>query len=423
MKDENKISFFAAVLMSINIMVGAGILVAVGPMTKMAGNLSFLGWPLTALLLFPIILGLAKASHLFPGAGGFYHYCSSGINPLAGVIAHWVYILGYMGAAASLATVLRGGISDISGNDFIKNYPLVFNLLLVSFYTLINLISVDKISKLQSIGTLLKITPFVGVIALMAFYYNPELTFNISALSNITKTFSTAIFAYLGYEACCSIGGILKDGPSKVGSVVITAFLVTVTLYTLLHLGLLFIMGGENLATYGAIGFPHFLGLSPTVGAAVQVGISFAILFSWTNSILSISLGNITNIYTLAKNRLILGSQFLSQVNKHQRPLYIAILHGIILFAYITAVKDVEILFALTNVCVGMAMSLTMLSVFLAILKEKKYQQLIIPILSFVSCAAYLYFSFLKIPNIFYILPIALGLLIAIIMFKMQKNR
>ena len=181
-------------------------------------------------------------------------------------------------------------------------------------------------------------------------------------------------------------------------------------------------MGGENLAAYGAIGFPNFLGLSPTVGAAFQGGISFAILFSWTNSILSISLGNITNIYTLAKNRLILGSQFLSQVNSHERPVYIALLHGCILLVYISAVKDVEILFALTNVGVGIAMSLTMISVFLALLKQKKYQQLVIPILSFFSCAAWLYFSFLKIPNILYVLPLAMGLLVGVIMFKIQKR-
>ena len=423
MKDRNKISFFAAVLMSINIMVGAGILVAVGPMTEIAGNLSFLGWPLTGLLLFPIIWGLSKTSQIFPGEGGFYHYCSSGISPLAGIIAHWVYLFGYMGAAASLATVLRNGLSDISGNDFIENYPFVFNFALVSFYTLINLIPVDKISKLQSIGTLLKITPFVGVISLMAFYYNPDLTFNFSALNNISMTFSTAIFAYMGYEACCNVGGILRDGPQKVGSVVLTAFLITVSLYTLLHLGLLYIMGGENLAIHGAINFPNFLGLSPTVGAAVQIGISFAILFSWTNSILSMSLGNITNIYTLAKNRLLLGSQLLSTVNRHQRPVYIVFMHGIALFVYITLIKDVDVLFALTNLCVGIAMSLTMAAIFLTLLKQKRYQQLVIPFLSFGSCAMWIYYSCLKIPGVLYIVPLVIGLIIGVVMFKIQKNR
>jgi Amino acid transporters len=422
-KDGNKISFCAAVLMSINIMVGAGIFVAVGPMTEIAGNLSFLGWSLTGLLLFPIILGLSKASHIFSGEGGFYHYCSSGISPLVGVIAHWVYIFGYMGAAASLSTVLRNGLSELSGNVFIENYPFVFNLALVSFYTLINLISVGKISKLQSVGTLLKITPIVGVIFLMAFYYTPDLEFNLSGLNNISMTFSTAIFAYMGFEACCSIGGILRDGPQKVGSVVLTAFFVTMSLYTLFHLGLLYIMGGENLATYGALGFPYFLGLSPTVGAAVQIGVSFAILFSWANSILSMSLGNITNIYTLAKNRLILAGQFLSKVNSHQRPVYIALVYGIALFVYITVVKDVEVLFALTNLCVGIAISLTMVAVFLTLLRQKKYQQLVIPFLSFGSCAVWIYYSCLKIPNVFYVVPLAIGLIIGVVMFEIQKYR
>lgn len=423
MKDQNKISFAAAVLMSINVMVGAGILIAVGPMTATAGSMSFLSWPLIGLLLLPIILGLAKASRLFPGEGGFYHYCTSGINPLAGVSAHWLYLLGYMGSAASLSTVLRNGLVDAFPDSFIGSYPFVFNVLLVAFYAGLNLISLSKISRIQSTGTLLKIAPIVTVIAMMLFYYNPSIGFSLNGLSNVSLTISTVLFAFLGFETCCSIGGLLRDGPQKVGTVVVTAFFVTMALYSLFHIGLIFIMGPDNLAQYGAIAFPQYLGLSPAVGATIQAGITIAILFSWANSILSMSLANITNIFTLAKNKLVLADKTLTKVNNSQRPFYVVLLHGAILLLYITFVRDIDILLALTNIGVGASLTLTMVAVLRTLLIQKKYVQATVPFLALGSCGVWIYYSCLSIPSVWYVVPLALGLMAGIAMFRIQKSR
>jgi amino acid transporter len=422
MNDNNKISFFSAVMMSMNVMIGAGIFLAVGSMTSVAGSISFLGWSLIALLLFPVILGLSKAAYMFPGDGGFYNYCSKGINPVMGVIAQWVFILGYFGVAASLLTVLRNGLTDAFDSNFLKNYPFIFNLLAIAFYSMINLIPVSKIGKLQSIGTLLKITPLITVIVIMSFFYK-NINLNLAEINNLNMTFSTVIFSYLGFEACCSIGGLLKGGPQKVGKVVLTAFSVTTVLYTLFHVGLLYIMGEENLKTYGAMGFPQFLGLPPKIGAAMQVGISFAILFSWANSVLSLSLANVSNLFTLAENKLILGDRFLTKMNNNQRPFNIVLAYGIILFGYVTFVKDINILFALTNLCIGVALFLTMLAVFLTSLKQKNYGQLVVPILSFGSCAMWFYYSLLQIPHVLYIVPILAVLSAAVGMYKIQKGK
>lgn len=423
MQGKGKISFGAAILLSINIMVGAGILYAVGPMTATSGSISFLGWPLIGLLLFPVIWSIVKAAQLFPGEGGFYHYCSTGINPTAGFIAHWGYLLGYMGTAASLATVLREGFIKNAGLEFLQHYPIVFNIGLVLIYSLINLLAVDKISKIQSVATLLKITPILTVIALMVFYFNPSMGLNVAELGTIGSSVSTVIFAYWGFEACCSIGGLLRDGPQKVGSVILVGFFATMALYFFFHLGLLYIMGTENLAQYGAIAFPRFLGLSPALGAALQVGITGAVLFSWANSILGVSLGNITNIYSLAQNKLILGDKMLTTVNRNNRPTYAILVHGIVFFAFITLISDVNVLFALTNFGVITAFEITLLAVFLAHWKQKNYPQLVVTVLAFISCTSLIYYTWIQLPSIVYILPLVIGMIVGIIMFKIQRRK
>jgi amino acid transporter len=420
--EMGKISFTAAVLMSINIMVGAGILYAVDPMTASSGGISFLGWPLIGLLLVPVLFGLAKASQLFPGNGGFYHYGSSGIGPLAGFIGHWGYLLGYMGTVASLATVLRNGFVNNLGMEIFSDYPFLFNIPLVLFYTLIHFIDLNKISKIQSLGTLFKLTPLLLVIALFAFYTGAGLELNTAGLGSLGGSASTVLFAFWGFESCCSLGSLLKDGPQKIGLVMLAGFVITMSLYLLFHLGLLFIMGPENLATYGAVAFPSFLGLPTAVGEALTLGMTGAIMFSWANSLLGVSLTNITNIHFLAENNLILGDRFMAALNKNNRPTYAAIAHGAMVLAFITFISNVDILFALTSLGVITAFTITLLSVFATQIRQKIWGGLPMTVLGFASCSALFYYSWMQIPSVLYTLPLILGMTAGIIIFKLKTS-
>lgn len=421
--ETGKISFFAAVMMSINIMVGAGILYAVGPMTATAGSISFLGWPLIGLLLFPVVWSIARAAQLYPGEGGFYHYCSKGISPLAGFIAQWGFFLGYLGTASSLATVLREGIIKNSGIQFFHDYPAIFNLIMVSFYVLINLIPVEKLSRIQSAGTLLKITPIVIAIVLLTFYFNLNLTFEISSLQNLGLTVSTVLFSYWGFETCCSIGGLLKDGPQKVTRVILVSFFITVALYFLFHLGVLYIMGTENLATYGAIEFPRFLGISPMLQGILQVGISCAILLSWANSVLGVSLANITNLNSLATRKLILGHEALTVVNRYQRPYFSALAYGATFLLLITFIRDVDVLFSLTGLGILTALSLTLVAVFKAHWQQRMIPRIIFSLIAFGCCGVLIFYTVTKLPNFWYATPLLGGMAVGLILYQLQARK
>lgn len=420
---KGKMSFFSAVMMSINIMVGAGILYAVGPMTATADSISFMGWPLIGLLLFPVVFILAKAAQIFPGEGGFYNYCSKGLSPTAGFLAEWGFFLGYLGMACSLATVLREGIIKSSGFQFLEDYAIIFNAILVSLYVLINLIPVEKLSRIQSFGTLLKITPIMIAIALLGFYFDKELSFNFSSLTNIGLTISSVLFSFWGFETCCGIGGLLRDGPKKVGSVILVGFFATLALYFFFHLSVLYIMGADNLATYGAIEFPRFLGLSPLLQMILQVGISCAILLSWANSILGASLLNITTLNSLAQKKLFFGHKALTSVNRYERPYIAAVSFGIVFFTLITFIKDIEILFSLTGLGILTALSLTLLAVFRHQWKKKNIPQILLSTLSCVSCIILIYYTAIKLPSLLYAVPLLGGLAFGFLIYKLQLNK
>src|SRR3989338_2739697 len=131
MSETGKISFWTAVLMSINIIVGGGIFAGPQSMAAIAGNLSFSAWFLAAVLVFPIVWGVSRAAYLFPGAGGFYNYCKTGIGPDFGFLAQSAFLLGYiMGTTSAMTFLLRSALATRLGFSFAAEHPYATHALL-----------------------------------------------------------------------------------------------------------------------------------------------------------------------------------------------------------------------------------------------------------------------------------------------------
>src|SRR5690349_20003336 len=74
------ISLFTAILININIMVGAGIFINPPLMASIAGQFSYLGWLVGALIMVPLVISSARIATLCPGEGSLYRYSSEGLN-------------------------------------------------------------------------------------------------------------------------------------------------------------------------------------------------------------------------------------------------------------------------------------------------------------------------------------------------------
>jgi APA family basic amino acid/polyamine antiporter len=423
MKEEGKISFGAAVLMNINIIVGSSIFFNPQAMTAKAGSLSFLSWPLAGLLLFPIIWSVAQAARVFPGAGGFYHYCKSGLNESAGFLANWAYLLGYLGTAATLISVIATTLSSYQSLEIIRYHPIIFNIIFVTAISLLNLVSVELISKIQSSVTIFKITPLFIVVAILFFYWNPSITYDLSNFIHIPAILPLAVFGYWGFESCCSISHYIKGGPTQAARVILVAFSITALLYCIFHFGVMHIMGVENLSILKAADFPNYLGLAPWFTNALLVGISLAIMASYINTAYGASFTNITNLHGLAQRKLISFSSFLSKTTARNVPTSAVIVHGIVIFFLITFITIPQVLMAMTNLGVILAFVLTLCALTRYYLKNNNYIKVTIPILGLCACAILFYLSWTALgttfcDQIFFASPILVGLILGIIMYK-----
>jgi amino acid transporter len=426
MSEQGRISFWAAVLMSINIIVGGGIFAGPQTIATAVGSMGFAVWLLVGLLLFPVVWSIAQAARLYPGAGGFYNYCAQGINPTFGFIAQWAYLLGYMGTAMSMVILLRTNFINRLGFSMVQEHPLLFNAAVILFFSLLNLLSISVISRIQSSVTLLKLLPLIFVISAFGWYWNPSITYSLGDLGNVGAALPAAIFGFWGFEACCSLGHLLKDGPQSVGKVMLVAFFITAALYSFFQLGLTNIMGVAGLSGQAPTAVASFMGLSPFMTSLVAIAIIGSILISYANSFFGVSLSNITNIFGLAEKNMLIGQSMLTKVNAIGRPTFAALVHGLAIFGLLIFITDIDISFSFTCLGVGTAFVLTLIALFISYLKQKNSLQLLITLLAFGSFGFLMYYCWMgmgsdTVARLTNASPLILGTLLGLVMYKIQQ--
>lgn len=424
MKQE-KIPFFSAVLMAINIIVGAGIYAGPQIMAGRAGTFSFLGWGLSALVLFPLIWNVALAARMFPGEGGFFNYCKSGINERVGFIATWSYFLGFLAVAATQSMFLTELLYREFGWSLISNYPILYNALFIGAIALLNLVSITIISRIQSLATILKLSPMLLVIVMIPFYWNSSITYSWTDFSNLGYTIPMAIFGYWGFESCCNISHMIEGGSTKAFNVILTAFTATALLYMLFHIGILHIMGAPALVAEGVAAFPNYMGISSqAVLQGLKILFLVALVVNYANAIYGVMLTNITSLADVAQRRFVFLSSFISKTNSSFRPVGSVILVSVAVFLYMSFIPDKEILLAVANIGIITVNLLALVAVFNTHLKRQApFWQKLLSILGFIGCLGLYYFSWTSIPGdlmirILYISPFAVGLVFGLWMYK-----
>jgi amino acid transporter len=429
MPEAHKISFAAAVLMNINIIVGCGIYIYPQLMAQQAGGISFLGWILAGLLLLPIVLTIALAARIFPGEGGFYNYCKTALGQEAGFIANWAYLLGYMGTVATITSVVRDRLISPIGLTFVKDYPIVFYLGFILAISLLNTINIGLISKIQSAITMLKLLPLIIMLGVIYFYWNPSFNYEVSKAGDLWGTLPLALFAFLGFESCCNISHYIRGGSTVAFRVILIAFSVSTLLYAVFHLGILHIMGSVALATQGVQAFPLFMGFSSRVADIVAVILLVDMMLSFINTSYGASLNNITNINILAKCGLLFNAKFLAKLNKNGMPAHAALVHGVMIIALVLFAPSTITLTAITNLGVCVAFFLTLLAVFVQSLHKKHYVSLAIASIGFVSLGILLYLTWTtklgdnNWDRILYAMPLIIGLPVGYAMYRRTKKK
>lgn len=230
----NKISINSAILFSINTIIGSGIFINTGILINLLSINSFLIYPITALIILPIIYSCYKLANKFPGNN--LQSIFSSINKKFGKKAAWMYSISKL-ATASVAIIFG---SKIFQEITLINYKF-FILLSLFIFIFFNIKNVSFNKNIQKLIFILKIFPVLtlslyGFIFLtnnnFNFFSNLKISTNIS-FTNYISSIILVIFSFAGFESIFAIASSVKNSEKNTSKVIISSFLLSLLIYTI----------------------------------------------------------------------------------------------------------------------------------------------------------------------------------------------
>ncbi len=340
MSKEHKLSLSEATLLTINIFIGSGILIGPGLIAAVAGNASFLAWPMVALLYLPMVLCMVQLGRIFPQGGGFYAYTHESFGKLAGYVSIMLYVIGYTFAVAMEVLAFRATlVANIGENAFVCN-TILFNAVTILICMWLNSLSIKIFSRILNFLTITKILPLVALIALLPFILHWDFSVTAVELSALPGALPLAMFGFLGFEYCSSLAPMIKDNATNGPRATMLAFMITAVIYTLFHFGLLNLMGAQELGCLGASGgsvYAQFLSVPiPFLKEFLLFLIPIAsvlAIFATGNGLLN---SNVVNMHVAAEQKLFMGWSWIKKMNTNGRPWVALIIQGIVIMAVST---------------------------------------------------------------------------------------
>lgn len=337
MSNVNKLSLSAAILISINVMVGMGLFVNTVVLTRYTGAYSALVYAFVGLILLPLVLSFAHLLNLHEGAG-FYDYAAP-MHPLLGFISVFGYFVARLASCALGIHVFVVFMQQIF--PVLAGVPaLVLDGMIAGLFVLFNMFGMRTGQSIQYGFLALKSIPVIFVIVSGLYLFSgAHFQGNIFLLGGMTGSIPLALFAFSGFEACCSIGKNIEDAHRNASRALLAAYLSGVVIVVLYQFLFYAAMGDALRALSGYVDafpalvkavFPSVHSMRNFFNVLLPIGIASSALGAAYGNMFS----NSWNLFRLASDNLVPFADRLKKFNKNNVPFLIVILQGLIVIAY-----------------------------------------------------------------------------------------
>lgn len=335
---EYKLSLPTAILININIMLGAGIFINTPSLAQRAGFLGSFMYIIVGILMLPLILSIAQLLRIHP-AGGFYTFARNEINPFMGFLSGWSY---FTSKVASCMLMIHVSVTLIQSIFPVLNliHPFFLDFLIVCLFSALNLLNIKAGSTIQKMFIGFKTFPIFFAISTGIFLLQSE-NFAYSNIhwEGIPLSLPLVIYAVIGFEAACSMSSKIKDAHKNAPLAVLISFSIVILIATLYQsifygaLGQQLVQCAGHCDTFPALvhrlfgdtlfsrkfeGILHLAIASSTLGAA------YGIIFS-----------NSWNLHILAQNNHLWFSKFFAKFNNNLIPFACVIVEGLLCLTYL----------------------------------------------------------------------------------------
>ncbi|MEV2238977.1 APC family permease [Micromonospora sp. NPDC049891] len=253
-----------AVVIGLGSMLGAGIFVVFAPAAAAAGGTGLLvALALAGFIAFCNATSSARLAARYPESGGTYVYGRERLNPFAGFLAGWGFVIGKTASCAAMALTI--------GAYLWPGQARLVAVLAVVAVTAVNLRGIGKTAAATRILVLL----VLAVLALVAVAGATSVSIDrIDQPGGPTRGVLTAagllFFAFAGYARIATLGEEVRDPQRTIPRAVPLALGLVLVIYLILGVVAVGVLGADRLAASAAP-------LADVVGAAGLPGLEWVV--------------------------------------------------------------------------------------------------------------------------------------------------
>lgn len=427
---EHTLSLTTAILINLNIMLGAGIFINTTLLSHYAGALGSLSYALMGCLMLPLILCMATLLRLFPG-GSFYTFGTKSLNSFFGFFGAWSYFVGKLGSATLMihasVLLLQKIIPALAAIP-----ALTLDGALLGLFIFLNMKNLKTGSHIQTLFTVMKSIPLLFVILVGAWFVSGANYAPLHQLwDGIPATLPLVLYGTMGFEGAILLSSKIKDSKKNAPRAVLISYglvILIAVLYQTIFYGAVGNLLG--MSTDFRIAFPSlFARIFPANISLQQTLSSFmhlAIASSALGGAYGIIFSNNWNIYAIAQHHHVFFSKKLITLNQNNIPWLCVLLEGIVCALYLAITQGSQLaLQQMAALGVVITYTISVASLFF-IKKQNPTMQTswVLPILGLANCAIMIKSCLFGLVNkgmsglIIYALLLGIGF----VMYFMTKN-
>lgn len=275
-KHEKGLSAWQLTMMALGCVIGGSFFLGSAVAVKAAGPSIIIAYILGGILVYFILFALSEMTVANPNSGSFYTFTAQVFGPGAGFIVGWVYWMGMIFAMSSEATA-----ASILIQEWFPRISIpIMGTAIIVVVTLVNLLGADKLSKLESSLSLVKVFAVVAFIILALLLIaglignhgiigRGELAneaFMPGGIKSLAGSMLIIIFSYAGFEIIGLASSEARDPHKTIPRAITYTVISLVGLYIISAAVLLPLIPTANLS-------PE---VSPMVAALTRWGIGWA---------------------------------------------------------------------------------------------------------------------------------------------------
>jgi APA family basic amino acid/polyamine antiporter len=337
---ERSLSLWQITLMSIGVILGAGIYVVIGEAAGLAGNMVWFSFIFAAVVATFTGLSYVELASRFPTAAAEYTYVEQSFGKRLAWVTGWMIIAGSVIGSATVALGFARYLSAIVHTPVIAT---AFVALLIIGVVLF--IGVQETASLTIIFTLIEAAGLIIVIFVgLPSFGSVDYTQMAQGIRGLIQAGVLIFFGYIGFEGITRLANETKDPEKTIPKAILISLIITTILYILVGIAAVSVVSFSELASSEA---PLGLVAQQWFGEKSFLALSVIALFSTFNTSLAMLLSGSRLVYGMAEQKG-LPSVF-TKVNSKTKTPWVAICAVVLAALLFLFIGDVAMIANLTN--------------------------------------------------------------------------